>query len=54
MSTLLFFFATAPKGIEPLLAHELHDNFNINQISPTRAGVTFQATVTQAYRICLW
>ncbi len=54
MSTLLSFFATAPKGIEPLLAHELHDNFNINQISPTRAGVTFQATVTQAYRICLW
>jgi len=54
MSTLLAFFATAPKGMEPLLANELHDTFNLSQISPTRAGVAFQGTITQAYRICLW
>ena len=54
MSTLLAFFATAPKGMEPLLANELHDIFNVDQISPTRAGVAFQATMTQAYQICLW
>ena len=50
MSTLLTFFATAPKGVEPLLANELHDIFNISQISPTRAGVAFQGTMTQAYQ----
>jgi 23S rRNA (guanine2445-N2)-methyltransferase / 23S rRNA (guanine2069-N7)-methyltransferase len=46
-------FATAPKGIEPLLADELQA-LGITQVSPTRAGVTFQGSLAQAYRVCLW
>lgn len=51
--SLFSLFATAPKGIEPLLADELQ-SLGITQVTPTRAGVTFQGTLTQAYRVCLW
>jgi 23S rRNA (guanine2445-N2)-methyltransferase / 23S rRNA (guanine2069-N7)-methyltransferase len=54
MSTSLAVFATVPKGMEPLLTNELHDTFKVSQISPTRAGVAFQGTMTQIYQICLW
>ena len=46
-------FATAPKGIEPLLADEL-TALGAAAVKPTRAGVFFEAPLPVAYRICLW
>ncbi len=46
-------FATTPKNLEPLLADELRD-LGLSNVSPTRAGVAFQGTLTEAYRVCLW
>lgn len=47
------FFATAPKGMEPLLADELRA-LGISSVAETRAGVAFKATLELAYRACLW
>jgi 23S rRNA (guanine2445-N2)-methyltransferase / 23S rRNA (guanine2069-N7)-methyltransferase len=47
------FFATAPKGIEPLLADELRA-LGVENAAETRAGVAFAGTLETAYRVCLW
>ncbi|ALG68634.1 bifunctional 23S rRNA (guanine(2069)-N(7))-methyltransferase RlmK/23S rRNA (guanine(2445)-N(2))-methyltransferase RlmL [Beggiatoa leptomitoformis] len=53
MSDLLSLFATSPKGMEPLLADEL-TALGLSAVKPTRAGVSFQGTLRQAYQVCLW
>ncbi|MDX1252500.1 MAG: bifunctional 23S rRNA (guanine(2069)-N(7))-methyltransferase RlmK/23S rRNA (guanine(2445)-N(2))-methyltransferase RlmL [Gammaproteobacteria bacterium] len=52
-SPILSFFATTAKGMEPLLTDELR-GLGISAIAETRAGVSFEATLAQAYRVCLW
>lgn len=47
------FFATAPKGIEPLLADELR-TLGVENVAETRAGVSFTGSLESAYRVCLW
>ncbi len=47
------FFATAPKGMEGLLADELRQLGAAN-VAETRAGVGFQGDLGRAYRVCLW
>lgn len=47
------FFATAPKGMEPLLAEELRV-LGALTVAETRAGVSFEGSLTLAYRVCLW
>jgi len=47
------FFATAPKGMEGLLADELRQLGAAN-VEETRAGVGFQGDLSRAYRVCLW
>jgi 23S rRNA (guanine2445-N2)-methyltransferase / 23S rRNA (guanine2069-N7)-methyltransferase len=47
------FFATCPKSLESLLAEELKQLGAVST-KETRAGVHFEATLTIAYRICLW
>ncbi|MCF6338727.1 MAG: bifunctional 23S rRNA (guanine(2069)-N(7))-methyltransferase RlmK/23S rRNA (guanine(2445)-N(2))-methyltransferase RlmL [Gammaproteobacteria bacterium] len=47
------FFATAPKGMEGLLADELRQLGAAN-VGETRAGVGFQGDLSRAYRVCLW
>jgi 23S rRNA (guanine2445-N2)-methyltransferase / 23S rRNA (guanine2069-N7)-methyltransferase len=47
------FFATAPKGIEPLLAAELAA-LGASEVKETRAGVAFSGDLALAYRVCLW
>ncbi len=46
-------FATAPKGIEPLLADEL-TALGAERVRAVRAGVEFQGDLATAYRACLW
>ncbi len=46
-------FATAPKGLEPLLAEELR-NLDAAAVQIGRGGVAFQGTLATAYRACLW
>ena len=55
MSTesVLSFFATTPKGLEPLLAKELHE-FGAENIAETISGVSFLGGLEVAYRACLW
>ncbi|NOX93482.1 MAG: bifunctional 23S rRNA (guanine(2069)-N(7))-methyltransferase RlmK/23S rRNA (guanine(2445)-N(2))-methyltransferase RlmL [Gammaproteobacteria bacterium] len=53
MSSQYQFFATAPKGMESLLADELRQLGAAN-VGETRAGAGFQGDLGQAYRICLW
>jgi 23S rRNA (guanine2445-N2)-methyltransferase / 23S rRNA (guanine2069-N7)-methyltransferase len=47
------FFATAPKGIESVLAQELTDLGAIS-VRSTTAGVSFQGDIVLGYRACLW
>ncbi len=47
------FFATAPKGMEPLLADELRA-LGASTVAETRAGVSFEGSLMLAYRACLW
>jgi len=47
------FFATAPKGIESLLAEELRQ-LGASSVRETRAGVAFTGDLSVAYRACLW
>ena len=47
------FFATAPLGIELLLAQELRD-LGVPDVAESRAGVAFGGDLEAAYRVCLW
>lgn len=53
MTSATRFFATAPLGIELLLAQELRD-LGLAGVSEARAGVAFDGDLTAAYRVCLW
>ena len=53
MSSALRLFASAPRGIEPLLADELRA-LGAGDVKETRAGVTFSGDLALAYRVCLW
>jgi 23S rRNA (guanine2445-N2)-methyltransferase / 23S rRNA (guanine2069-N7)-methyltransferase len=53
MTLPLKFFATCPKGIEPLLADELRA-LTAEGVRETRAGVAFEGALATAYRACLW
>ncbi|MGY6630959.1 MAG: bifunctional 23S rRNA (guanine(2069)-N(7))-methyltransferase RlmK/23S rRNA (guanine(2445)-N(2))-methyltransferase RlmL [Wenzhouxiangella sp.] len=47
------FFATAPRGLEDLLATELNA-LGLDGVRPTRGGVSFQGELKAAYTACLW
>jgi 23S rRNA (guanine2445-N2)-methyltransferase / 23S rRNA (guanine2069-N7)-methyltransferase len=47
------FFATAPKGIPPLLVEELK-TFGASGVKETLAGASFKGDLETAYRACLW
>ncbi|MFL6712847.1 MAG: bifunctional 23S rRNA (guanine(2069)-N(7))-methyltransferase RlmK/23S rRNA (guanine(2445)-N(2))-methyltransferase RlmL [Sulfurifustis sp.] len=47
------FFATCPKGIESLLLEELRA-LGADAVRETRAGVSFEGALADAYRACLW
>jgi putative N6-adenine-specific DNA methylase len=47
------YFATTPKGVEPLLADELKA-LGASRIAPNRGGVYFDGTVATALRANLW
>lgn len=51
--TLHACFATAPLGVEPLLAAELR-SLGASDVRETRAGVYFSGSLDCAYRVCLW
>jgi 23S rRNA (guanine2445-N2)-methyltransferase / 23S rRNA (guanine2069-N7)-methyltransferase len=53
MNTVSKFFATAPKGMEGLLAAELRE-LGASHVAETRAGASFEGTLSIAYRACLW
>ncbi len=53
MTHPMTFFATAPKGLEQLLAEELKA-LGAAEAGETRAGVAFSGTLETAYRACLW
>ena len=53
MSQSLQFFASAPKGIEGLLAEELAA-MGAAEVKETRAGVHFAGSLEIGYRACLW
>jgi len=53
MDSPINFFATAPRGVEPMLADELRA-LGALEIAETRAGVSFVGTLETAYRVCLW
>ena len=46
-------FATAPRGIEELLAGELRD-LGARDVEVRRAGVSFVGGLESVYRVCLW
>ena len=48
-----YFFATAPKGMEPLLVAELR-TLGASKINQIRAGASFEGSLATAYRVCLW
>ena len=47
------YFATAPKGMEGLLADELRQ-LDASSVKEARAGVSFDGDLATAYRVCLW
>ncbi|MDH5326697.1 MAG: bifunctional 23S rRNA (guanine(2069)-N(7))-methyltransferase RlmK/23S rRNA (guanine(2445)-N(2))-methyltransferase RlmL [Gammaproteobacteria bacterium] len=47
------FFATAAKGLEPLIADELQ-SFSAKNIQLSGGGVSFNGSMELAYRMCLW
>ena len=47
------FIATAPAGVEPLLAAEL-TGLGAVETKPVRGGIRFQGSLELAYRACLW
>ena len=50
---LFSYFATAPKGIETILADELK-TLGAEEIAITKAGAGFQGDLEMGYRACLW
>jgi len=50
---MLSFFATTSRGLEPMLAEEM-TALGANDPRPVPGGVTFSASMTVAYRACLW
>ncbi len=53
MSAIHDLFATAPHGLEDLLAAELA-GFGLAEVKAGRGGVRFRADLAGAYRACLW
>jgi 23S rRNA (guanine2445-N2)-methyltransferase / 23S rRNA (guanine2069-N7)-methyltransferase len=53
MTDTLRLFATAARGLEPLLAEELRA-LGATEVKETRAGVAFAGDLALAYRACLW
>ena len=53
MSKHNHYFATAPKGMEGLLADELRQ-LDASNVKEVRAGVSFEGDLATAYRACLW
>ncbi len=49
----LSFFATAPRGVESLLAGELR-SLGATNVVQNRAGVSFAGPLAVGYRACLW
>jgi 23S rRNA (guanine2069-N7)-methyltransferase / 23S rRNA (guanine2445-N2)-methyltransferase len=49
----LRFFATAAKGLEPLVADELR-TLGMRAVKEARGGATFEGSPADAYRACLW
>ena len=47
------FFATAPKGLEPLVAEELK-TLGAREVKESRGGASFEGAPADAYRACLW
>ena len=52
-SPLIRFFATAGKGLEPLVADELKA-LGMKEVKEARGGASFEGTRADAYRACLW
>ncbi len=52
-SQLIRFFATAAKGLEPLVADELRE-LGAHEVKEARGGASFEGTPADAYRACLW
>jgi 23S rRNA (guanine2445-N2)-methyltransferase / 23S rRNA (guanine2069-N7)-methyltransferase len=50
---LIRFFATAAKGLEPLVADELRV-LGAKEVKEARGGASFEGTPADAYRACLW
>ena len=48
MESLYSFFATAPKGVEPILVKELKD-LGAAEIKQTRAGASFSGDLQLGY-----
>ena len=46
-------FATAPRGLEELLAEEFKE-MGLAAVRVRRGGVVFEAELAGAYRACLW
>lgn len=53
MSEVLSLMATAPAGIEPILAAELSTLGAVDP-KPVKGGIRFQGSLEVAYRACLW
>ncbi|KFZ29733.1 50S rRNA methyltransferase [Pseudidiomarina atlantica] len=53
MTAALQLFATCAKGLEPLLFDELKQ-LGLSEVQQTIAGCRFQASLPEAYRVCLW
>ena len=53
MESTYSFFATAPKGVEPVLVKELK-NLGAADVKQARAGVSFAGDLQLGYRACLW
>ena len=49
----LQFFATAPKGLEPVVADELR-TLSAGNVKEARGGAAFEGPPAIAYRACLW
>src|SRR5579885_3179794 len=52
-SPLIRFFATAAKGLEPLVADELRA-LGMKEVKEARGGASFEGSRADAYRACLW
>lgn len=53
MESIYSFFATAPKGIEPILVKELK-GLGAEQVRQGRAGASFTGPFQLGYKACLW